>query len=202
MDTINIILLFVACAAAAGFVLNKRRAPKKSMVPSRVAQKLVKIDPDSVSVDTLGPTSDGGGVDRTAVGCATLLRSNRKIYRGKKFFYMTVPDKLKSSIQGDLKDEGELIQLSFVRRGVSHSVSCRTAGKIKLTASMTTLMDTPVKVAYKLYPVGKIEKEENRSFFSISSPRRPTTAPTPHPTSHSTSSCDARTSAFRRATRR
>ncbi len=173
MDWI-IILLIAAGAAAGGFIVYKRRAPKKSMVPSRVVQKLVKLDPTSVSVETIATNvqtdttaahGSRGGVDRTSVGSASLLRSNRKIYRDKKYFYMTTPDKLKSSGQADFKAEGETVRLSFVRRGVPHSVSCRTAGRTKLTPELTELMDAPVKVAYKLYPVGRITKEEKRSFL-------------------------------------
>ncbi len=168
MDWI-IILLIAAGAAAGGFILHKRRAPKKSLVPSRIAQKLVKLDPASVSVDVTSaePTKadDDGSVNRTPIGSASLSRTNRKIYREKKFFYMTTPDKLKSSGQADLKAEGELVRLSFVRRGVPHSVSCRTAGRMKLNPSLVESLDTPVKVAYKLCPVGRIKKEEKRSFL-------------------------------------
>jgi len=168
MDWI-IILLMAAGAAAGGFILYKRRAPKKSLVPSRVAQKLVKLDPTSVSVDVTSVdrtnADDGGSVNQTPIGSASLLRASRKIYREKKFFYMTTPDKLKSSGQGDLKAEGELVRLSFVRRGVPHSVSCRTAGRTKLSSSLMESLDTHVKVAYKLYPVGRITKEEKRSFL-------------------------------------
>ena len=103
MDWI-IILLIAAGAAASGFVLHKRRAPKKSMVPSRIVQKLVKIDPTSVSVE-IASTDTAGGGNRTPIGSTSLLRSNQRIYRDKKFFYMTTPDKLKSSGQSDFKEE-------------------------------------------------------------------------------------------------
>ena len=152
-----IIALMAVGAAAAGIVLIKRTRPKKSMIPSRVAQKVVKVNPDSVSVDIVN--------GRTPIGSAALLRSNRQIYRDKKYLYMTTPDQLKSSGQAELKDDGELINLSFMRRGVPHSVACRTAGRMRLAPELTAELDTPVKVAYRLYPVGRVKKEEKRSFL-------------------------------------
>ena len=100
MDWI-IILLIAAGAAAGGFIVRKRRSSKSSLVPRRVVQKLVKLDPTTVSVETVSAdesataaaaNGDGAHADRTPVGSASLLRSNRKTYREKKFFYMTTPD--------------------------------------------------------------------------------------------------------------
>jgi|GEM_PF-2726887 len=173
MDWI-IILLIAAGAAAGGFIVRKRRSSKSSLVPRRVVQKLVKLDPTTVSVETVSAdesataaaaNGDGAHADRTPVGSASLLRSNRKTYREKKFFYMTTPDKIKSSGKADFRAEGEMVRLNFVRRGVPHSVPRRTVGRAKLNPELAELMDTPVKVAYKLCPVGRIRKEENRSFL-------------------------------------
>ena len=164
MDWI-MILLMAAGAAAGGFALIKRRKPKKSLISSRVAQKVVNADPSAVAVAVIEGDGDGNANGRAPIGSASLLRSNRQIYREKKYLYMTTPDQLKSSGASELRDDGELISLSFLRRGVPHSVTCRTAGRMKLTPEFAAKLDVPAKAAYRLYPVGRVKKEEKRSFL-------------------------------------
>ena len=162
MEWITLPLIAIAAAAVGTIAAARRRKPKKSASSIRAARKLVKINPASASVEIVDDLA--GASRRTPIGTASFLRCHSEMYREKQQFYITTPDKLKSSGQSQLKADSEVV-LRFMHRGVPHAIACRALGRTKLHADVAAKLDQPAKVALKLSPVSRVRKAEQRSFL-------------------------------------
>ncbi len=119
-----------------------------------------KASQSSVSVALLNSDSEG-----ISIGAASLLRGGGKAYREGKYLYLTVPDKLKSVDGATLNGSGQLVSLSFLHRGIPHSVTCRMEGRRRIDQHIALQLDESTEVACRIHPVGRIRKEERRSFL-------------------------------------
>ena len=151
--------LIALVLSAIGYAIKKRR-PGRNLVPIRTARKRVKASPSSVSVAILN--SDSAGI---SIGAASLLRGGGKAYREGKYLYLTAPDKLKSVDGVTLSRSGQLVSLSFLHRGIPHSVTCRMEGRKRIDQHIALQLDESTEVACRIHPVGRIRKEERRSFL-------------------------------------
>jgi len=151
--------LIALVLSAIGYAFKKRR-PSRNLVPIRTARKIVKASPSSVSVELLNSGSKG-----ISMGTASLLRGGGKAYREGKYLYLTAPDKLKSVDGLTLNGSGQLVSLSFLHRGVLHSVTCRMEGRKRVDQHIALQLDESTQVACRIHPVGRIKKEERRSFL-------------------------------------
>ena len=150
----------VALVLAVGYVIKKKK-PSRNFVPIRVVRKLVKANPSSLSVTVV----DSGSEEAHAVmGSSSFLRSRGKPYRHGKYLYIAVPDKLKAG-QSTVTGQAQLAALSFLYRGVPHSVVCRLEGRKRIDHNVASQLDESIEVACRIHPVGRIKKDERRSFL-------------------------------------
>ena len=143
-------------------MLGFSRSPKKEIEtfdPVEAVARLAELNPASVLVD-LQPTP--GAEAAVRLGKSFLLRQSKQLYRDGYSFYLTTPDGLKADQQPLLQGGKATVLLQFLHRQTPVKVECAVLGRFQLLPELVETLDFKVKAAFKLQPLGPLNKEERR----------------------------------------
>jgi hypothetical protein len=143
-------------------MLGFSRLPKKeaeTFNPQEAAARLAELNPSSAQVQL----QEGPGVAAPAnLGKSFFLKRNRQLYRDGASFYLTTPDALKAEQQALLQGGRAAVLLQFLHRQAPVKLECRVVGHFQLLPELVETLDFKVRAAYKLQPLGPLNREERR----------------------------------------
>ena len=95
------------------------------------------------------------------VGLSNFYARPKELYSRDGFFYLAPPAGYKLS-SGILRGKGELVNLTFHHNRTPYSLTCEVVQRVRFTDRLLQHLEPRVAVGFKLRPVGKVTKNENR----------------------------------------
>ncbi len=143
-------------------MLGFSRSPKKateSFDAEAEILRLAELNPTSALVDLQsGPAAEAVA----KLGKSFFLKRGKQLYHEGAGFYLTTPDGLKAEQQPLLQNGKAIVLLQFMHRQAPVKVECQVLGHFRLLPEVIEALDFKVKGAFKLQPLGPLNKEERR----------------------------------------
>lgn len=143
-------------------MLGFSRSPKKEgpgFDAEAEVMHLAELNPVSALVDLKPET---GATAAAKLGKSFFLKRAKQLHREGAGFYLTTPDGLKPEQQALLTSGKATVLLQFMHRQAPVKVECRVLGHFRLLPELIETLDFKVKGAFKLQPLGPLNKEERR----------------------------------------
>lgn len=95
------------------------------------------------------------------VGLCNFYARPKELYARESHFYLAPPAGY-TMASGLLRGKGELVTLTFHHQRTPYSLTCQVLQRVRFTDRLLELLEPRVEVGFKLKPIGKVTKNENR----------------------------------------
>lgn len=95
------------------------------------------------------------------IGLVSFYARPNELYARDDTFYLAPPAGYKLS-SGILRGKGEIVNLRFHHNRTPYSVQCQVVQRVRFTDRLLAHLEPRVAIGFKLKPIGKVTKNENR----------------------------------------
>ena len=145
-------------------IFGKGKTDKKVPV-EKVLDTLSEYNPRTTNC-SLVKTAQGMDVNES-FGRAFLFKFGEDLYKDDQSIYITTPDDIKAE-SGYQIDRGHILNLWFLHNRVPHTLNCQVLGRIRFPKEVQLNLDPRLPAAFKLRPVGLVQKSDKRSHLRFS----------------------------------